>query len=186
VIYKGLKTGVSREQFERSIQEGTVTDLIERVAVHAGECHYIPAGTCHAIGAGLLIAEIQTPSDTTYRVFDWNRLDEQGKSRPLHIDDALNSIRFDQSAGELTVRSEGILVDCDHFRIEKRIGRHFEGISLQRGQLRVLVIVSGYGSIVSPDQPPTGFLPGDTLLIPFTLDATIHFESDCTYLSVSI
>jgi mannose-6-phosphate isomerase len=111
VIYKGLQPGVTREKFARAIKDGTVERLLNKIEVKAGECHYLPAGTAHAIGAGLLIAEIQTPSDTTYRVFDWNRVDEKGKPRPLHIDEAMESIHFDSSNDNLSVTTVGRLVD---------------------------------------------------------------------------
>lgn len=186
VIYKGLKSGVTRSQFEQAVRNETVTEVLQRFVVHPGECHYIPAGTCHAIGAGLFLAEIQTPSDTTYRVFDWNRRDEQGKCRPVHIEDALNSIRFDQLPDELTVRSEGVLVDCDHFRVEKQIGRQSDSTPIQSGRLEVLIIVSGTGLIDSTHHFTTPFHPGDTILIPLTFIGSIHFESDCVYLSVSL
>ena len=97
VIYKGLKKGVSRKQFAAAIKEGSVAELLAKVPVEAGECHFLPAGTAHSIGAGLLIAEIQTPSDTTYRVFDWNRVDDTGKARELHIEEALESIHRPRS-----------------------------------------------------------------------------------------
>jgi len=64
-IYKGLKKGVTKQQFVEAIKNGTVAQLLAKVPVEAGQCHFLPAGTAHSIGAGLLIAEIQTPSDTT-------------------------------------------------------------------------------------------------------------------------
>ena len=82
VIYKGLKRGVTRADMADAIKTGTTADLLIKVPVTPGECHFLPSGTIHAIGAGLLIAEIQMPSDTTYRVFDWNRLDDSGKTAP--------------------------------------------------------------------------------------------------------
>ena len=88
VIYKGLKTSVTKEQFAKAIETGDVEKMLTKVEVKPGECHLLPAGTTHAIGAGLLIAEIQLPSDTTYRVFDFNRTDAAGTSRQLHIDQA--------------------------------------------------------------------------------------------------
>ena len=75
VIYKGLKPGTTRQQFSDAVANGTCEDYLVKIPVAVGECHFLPSGTCHAIGAGLLIAEIQQPSDTTYRVFDWNRVD---------------------------------------------------------------------------------------------------------------
>ena len=89
VIYKGLKKGVNRTELEAAIASGTVADTLMNVEVAAGQCHMLPAGTPHAIGAGLVVAEIQTPSDTTYRVFDWGRVDEAGRPRQLHIAEAV-------------------------------------------------------------------------------------------------
>ena len=119
VIYKGFKRGVTRERFAKAIQDGTVADLLAAVPVRPGECHFIPAGTVHSLGAGLLIAEVQTPSDTTYRVFDWNRVDDAGKPRPLHIAEALESIHFDVTPDKLPVTTVGRLVDCEYFQVDK-------------------------------------------------------------------
>jgi mannose-6-phosphate isomerase len=90
VIYKGLRAGVTRGGFEQKLRAGEsiVGDLIA-VPVRAGDVHHLPSGTCHALGAGVLVAEVQTPSDTTYRVYDWGR-----SGRKLHIDEALECIEF--------------------------------------------------------------------------------------------
>ena len=98
-IYKGLKKDVGKEQFAEAIKKGNVAELLKKVPVKQGECHFLPAGTAHSIGAGLLIAEIQMPSDTTYRVFDWNRVDDTGKHRQLHIEQALESIQIGRASG---------------------------------------------------------------------------------------
>ena len=119
VIYKGFKKAVTRERFARAIQDGTVADLLAAVPVKAGECHFIPAGTVHSLGAGLLIAEVQTFSDITYRVFDWNRVDDSGKPRPLHVAEALESIHFDVTPDKLPVTTVGRLVDCEYFKVDK-------------------------------------------------------------------
>jgi len=91
----GLKRGVTREVFERKLRDGTAAECVHRVAVRPRDAMFLPSGRVHAIGAGLLIYEIQQNSDTTYRVFDWNRVGADGKPRPLHIREALESIRFD-------------------------------------------------------------------------------------------
>jgi mannose-6-phosphate isomerase len=120
VIYKGLKPGTTKEQFAQAIKDGTCADYLVKVPGNAGECHFLPSGTCHSIGAGLLIAEIQQPSDTTYRVFDWNRTDPAtGKGRPLHIAEALEAIHFDSTGEDLSVKTTGRLVDADEFKIDK-------------------------------------------------------------------
>lgn len=178
VIYKGLRPGATRRQLEQAIGQGTVAELLCRVPVRPGECHFIPAGTCHAIGAGLLIAEIQTPSDTTYRVFDWNRLDDRGKPRPLHIGEALESIHYTSSPEKLTVRTEGILADCEFFVVETVFARKGQTLSLASGSTQVLIPVSGSGQIENPDRSVTPFIAGDTILIPATMEGNTRFDSD--------
>ena len=186
VIYKGLKPGVSKERFAEAIKTGTVAEMLNRIEVHIGQCHFLPAGTTHAIGAGLLIAEIQTPSDTTYRVFDWNRLGADGKARPLHITDAMESIHFDSSADKLTCRSQGRLVDCDFFKIDKNKTSAEEQAVLSENKMEVLIILGGAGRITADDIEPVDFTSGDTLLIPAAFQGIMHFFTESEYLSVAI
>ncbi len=93
-LYVGLKRGVTRSQFERRIQSGGVAETFHRVKVHAGDVMFLPSGRVHAIGAGLVIFEIQQNSDTTYRVYDWDRVGLDGKPRQLHVSESLASIDF--------------------------------------------------------------------------------------------
>ena len=74
-IYKGLCEGMTRESFEQAVKDGTIEQCIQTVEIKPGDCHFMPSGTVHALGAGILAWEVQTPSDTTYRVFDFNRID---------------------------------------------------------------------------------------------------------------
>lgn len=90
-VYRGFRSGVTPADFERALAAGTVVELLETLEVSRGDCVYLPGGTCHAIGAGIVVAEIQTPSDTTYRVWDWNRNDP---SRALHLDEARACMHF--------------------------------------------------------------------------------------------
>jgi len=94
VIYRGLKPGIDRKQVENAVKGGNLQDLMVVYPAKTGDFHYLPAGTIHALGAGVVVAEIQTPSDTTYRLYDWNRRDDQGRSRQLHIEQALASIHY--------------------------------------------------------------------------------------------
>jgi mannose-6-phosphate isomerase len=93
-LYVGLKRGVTPPEFERKIQSGQVADCFHRVRVKAGDAMFLPSGRVHAIGAGLVLFEVQQNSDTTYRVFDWNRVGLDGKPRALHIRESLASIDF--------------------------------------------------------------------------------------------
>ncbi len=185
-IYKGLKKGVRKLQFTEAIMNGDIIDLLVKVPVEAGQCHFLPAGTAHAIGPGLLIAEIQMPSDTTYRIFDWNRVDENGNPRQLHIRQALESINFDVSGEELGVTTIGRLVDCEYFTVDKGHQAKNCEVLLSPGELKVLVIVSGYGTITASQVNAVEFKAGDCLLIPAAYEGAICFADDTEYLTVKL
>jgi len=185
-IYKGLKKGVTKKQFAEAIKKGTIAELLANVPVKAGQCHFLPAGTAHSISAGLLIAEIQTPSDTTYRVFDFNRVDETGKPRPLHIKEAIESINFDMNSDKLPVTTVGRLVDCEYFKVYKGHQAKSCEVFLPSGKMKTLIILTGFGTILSADTSPVEFKAGDTLLIPATYEGVIRFADDTQYLTVTI
>jgi mannose-6-phosphate isomerase len=185
VIYKGLKQGVTKEKFERAIKDANVEKMLNKVEVKEGECHFLPAGTAHAIGAGLLIAEIQTPSDTTYRVFDWNRKDRKGKSRPLHIKEAIESIHFDTMGDNLTVTTVGRLVDSEFFKVDKGHQARNCEVLLSEGQMKTLIILSGFGTIVNFGDT-TEFKAGETILIPAAYEGVMRFSGESEYLTVTI
>ena len=163
-----------------------MADLLAAVPVQVGECHYLPAGTVHALSAGLLIAEVQTPSDTTYRVFDWNRVDEHGKPRPLHIEEALESIRFDITPDKLPVTTVGRLVDSPYFKVDKGHQCSNCELLLGRGLMRVLIFITGGGVILSKDVEPVEFKAGDCVLIPAAFEGAVKFIRDSEYLTVTI
>ena len=185
-IYKGLKEGVTKNQFAEAITKGSVAELLKKVLVKQGECHLLPAGTAHSIGAGLLIAEIQTPSDTTYRVFDWNRVDDTGKPRQLHIEQALESIHFDSSGDNLSVTTTGRLVDCEYFKIDKEHqSESCEGL-LSPGEMKILIILAGSGTVLGEGGTAVEFNAGDTLLVPAVYEGAMRFAADTQYLTITI
>ena len=186
VIYKGLKPGTTKSQFAKAIEDGTCADYLIKVSVKVGECHFLPSGTCHAIGAGLIIAEIQQPSDTTYRVFDWNRIDPAtGQSRPLHVSEALEAIHFDSSGDNLSVKDTGRLAEADEFNVDK--GHQMPGGDvLLSGQMKVLMILSGCGQITAEQTEPTEFEKGDTLLVPAAFEGVMQFDRECEYLVATV
>lgn len=97
-LYVGFKQKVSKEQYVEAVASGVLHDLLQFYPVAPGDTFMIPAGTVHAIGKGVLLAEIQQPSDITFRIFDWNRVDEEGNSRELHTEEALEAIHFEENA----------------------------------------------------------------------------------------
>ena len=184
-IYKGLKKGVTKERFSKAIAERNVEELVQKVNVKAGECHYLPAGTVHTMGPGLIVAEIQTPSDTTYRVFDFNRVDETGKPRPLHIEEALESIHF-KNPDKLPVTTVGRLVDCKYFKVDKGHQACDCELLMSAGEMKVLIITSGKGRIESSDKDAKEFKSGDCLLVPAGYEGAAVFEKETEYLTVMI
>jgi mannose-6-phosphate isomerase len=118
-IYAGLRQGVTREQFDEALRAGHVADLIHRIPSRTGDAYFMPSGRIHAIGAGNVIFEVQQNSDTTYRVFDWNRLGLDGKPRELHICESLASIDF-TDAEPTPVQPQGeTVVRCEYFTVER-------------------------------------------------------------------
>ena len=91
LIY-GLKAGVDRDRLAQAVTTGSIEQMLHRVPIHAGDVVYVPAGTVHALGPGVLVAEIQQNSDTTYRLYDWGRPGDNGQPRPLHVQQALDVI----------------------------------------------------------------------------------------------
>lgn len=107
-IVFGLKKGITREQLALAIEEKRIMDCLVEISVKAGDVFYIPSGTVHALGAGLLVAEVQQNSDTTYRVFDYDRPGLDGNVRELHLEDALNVIQYGESkAGAPNIQDVG-------------------------------------------------------------------------------
>ncbi|MGA2679765.1 MAG: type I phosphomannose isomerase catalytic subunit [Sedimentisphaerales bacterium] len=185
VIYKGLKEGTTKDRFAKAIKDGTVERLLVKVPVKVGECHFLPAGTPHAIGTGLLIAEIQTPSDTTYRVFDWNRVDDKGKPRQLHIEEAMESIHFDSSGDNLSVASVGRLVDSACFKVDKGHQARSCEMLLSAGKMKTIMIMSGFGTIAGKGNT-VEFRAGDTILIPAAYGGVMRFSAETEYLTATI
>ncbi len=118
-LYVGLKHGVDRPAFERAIHNGTVADCVHAIEPAPGDSIFIPSGRLHAIGAGFLIHEIQQNSDTTYRVFDWNRTGLDGKPRDLHMKPSLASIDFDDFEPTMDPPGESTLAQCPYFKTER-------------------------------------------------------------------
>lgn len=118
-LYAGLRQGATRESFERALHDGQVAEQIHGFPIKAGDAMFIPSGRVHAIGTGNLILEVQQNSDTTYRVFDWNRLGLDGQPRELHVAESLESIDFDDIEPTVVQPQGDLLVECEFFRVER-------------------------------------------------------------------
>ncbi|MCC7146450.1 MAG: class I mannose-6-phosphate isomerase [Phycisphaeraceae bacterium] len=193
-IYKGIQPGVTPQQFRQALAANTVEavePLMIKVPVKPGDCHYLPSGTCHALGAGLLVAEVQTPSDTTFRVFDWGR-----QGRELHVEQAMANIDFGPAqtgkyekrshiAGHFTTVSR--LVTCDFFRIEKiRMSESYEQ-EIPYHEPAVWMVLQGKGQITQTGgAPAVDFARGETLLVPAGMqDARVKLLEDTVWLEAT-
>lgn len=126
LIY-GFKDQISKDEFRRAIEENTLLDKVNTVPVKKGDVFFIKSGTLHAIGKGILIAEIQQNSNTTYRVYDYGRVGSDGKPRELHIEKALEVTNLKPTAPyklqkpvELDGRTVQLLADCDYFTVSRQ------------------------------------------------------------------
>jgi len=163
-IYAGLKPGATRADFETALANGTVANVVHVIEARTGDCLFIPSGRVHAIGAGLLIYEIQQNSDTTYRVFDWNRVGLDGKPRALHVQESMQSIDFaDFEPGVQKIEADGTLVKCEYFDVKLRSG---DGEAGAVGESLTLAVVSGEISVGGET-----LKAGDFVLVPAAMDA---------------
>ena len=123
-LYVGFKdSNITREEFLEATNNDTLPDILNKVEVKAGDVFFIPAGTIHALGKGIKVIEIQQTSDITYRVYDWNRVDSQGRGRELHTALAVDAIDYSKSGDECHIKYELVkneavkLIDCPYFTI---------------------------------------------------------------------
>ena len=191
-LFVGLKRGVTQADFERKLRGGSVADCFHRVPVRSGDAMFLPSGRVHAIGAGLVIFEIQQNSDTTYRVFDWNRVGLDGAPRELHVTQSLASIDFnDFEPGLLRGAFSGghpveirPLVRDPLFAVEVLRMAAGAVVSLKPRALQIVACVSGNlsveGSAIAIERSP-----GELCLVPASLPAvTLRARTAATLLRV--
>jgi mannose-6-phosphate isomerase len=159
-LFVGLRRGVTRETFSAALKAGEdVSAMLHRIAVEPGDAIFIPSGRVHAIGAGCLIMEIQQNSDTTYRVFDFNRPGLDGAPRELHVKESLASIDWDDVEPPLH-RGDGPIADNAFFRVQERsLGE--PTVVTAPGECAVVAVVEGEVRCGGAT-----FVPGSFFLVP--------------------
>lgn len=177
-IYAGLRPGVTRDQLSAAIEAGTCESCLHEFEPAVGDCVFIKAGTVHALGAGLVIAEIQQASDTTFRLFDWNRVDTEGKPRQLHVAESLEVTDYLRGpvSPQKPVRTDSPgrerLVACDKFVVDRLTLAKPAGLAVPQtavvgGDERFHLLVPLRGAItVSGDAVDAPLSLGNTCLIP--------------------
>jgi len=190
-LYVGLKRGVTRAEFEKKIRTGEVAGCLHRIPVRAGDAMYLPGGRVHTIGAGLVIFEIQQNSDTTYRVFDWNRTGLDGRPRELHIAKSLASINFEDfepalvqsrfAGGDIKSRP---LVNSPLFNVEVLAMKTGSAVNLKLRHLQIVATIHGELEIKG-GSVSANLAAGQFCLIPASLEQTeILAKSEATLLRV--
>ncbi|MFG0331537.1 MAG: type I phosphomannose isomerase catalytic subunit [Phycisphaerales bacterium] len=195
VIYRGIRPGVSAEELRRRVESGDAEAIIAALVaekVKPDQLYYLPAGTLHALGAGVVVAEVQTPSDTTYRLWDWNR----DTGRELHIDEALRCVDFDAAkamrraerrshiAGVFTTISR--VCSCEHFQIERVRMVEEYGQEIPYDRPAVWVVLRGKGAISNtPAGVDVEFDRGDVLLLPAGMnEARVDLHAETVWLDI--
>lgn len=192
-LYVGLKRGVSRAEFEKKIADGTVADCFHRIPVKAGDTMFLPSGRVHAIGDGLVIFEIQQNSDTTYRVFDWNRVGLDGQPRELHVAQSLASIDFNDFEPKLvgSAFTQGPnfkcrrLVENPLFNVDEMTVEGSESILLKQNMLILAAIKNGMTILCGSSNTSVELRPGQFCLVPACVKGVeIKTQPHATFLSV--
>ena len=192
-LYVGLKHGVTRAIIEKKIRDGSVADCFHRLPVKTGDAMFLPSGRVHAIGAGLVIFEIQQNSDTTYRVFDWNRVGRDGKPRDLHVAESLASIDFnDFEPGLVQSRPAGdeaktrLLADDPLFKVEAVEMKSGTNLNLKLHKLQIVAVVRGQLEIKA-GSGSVNLTGGRFCLVPASLEQTkIMTKSNVVLLWVEV
>lgn len=174
LIY-GFKHKVSKEILERAIEKGELDKHLQKIEVHKGDLFFVPAGTVHGIGKGILLAEVQESSNVTYRVYDYDRVDKNGKKRELHFDKAVQvmdmGIAPDIKQKKRLVKyypgcSRELLCRCKYFETERiQVTKGFS-FSVMENSFQVLMCLDGYGQVEVDGDKPVRFSKGETVFLP--------------------
>ena len=185
----GFKNNTTKEMFEKAVEDENLEPLLNYVEVKKGDAFYIPAKTLHAIGEGLLIAEIQQSSNTTYRVYDYNRVDADGNKRPLHTQKALDVTSLENVEGNekinVTYKKDGdslsgVLVNCEFFSVVKYENNGTVNITPPEKRFEMLVFTEGSGKIIC-DGSQMDVVAGDSLFVPAAV-GTYSVQGKCEFL----
>ena len=172
IIYSGFKTPITLEEFRNHVEENTLTNVLARFSPNRGDTFYLPAGRVHSIGAGNLLLEIQQTSDITYRVFDYNRTDFNGKKRELHTELAIETIDYqvyDEYCHHAIpkLNKEVEINRCEYFvttllKIDMESRIHVSAYD----SFRIIIVTQGQGQLVDNNGNECQLHQGDVLLIP--------------------
>lgn len=191
LIY-GFEHPVTEDILRKAVEDGTLDKHLHKVKVKKGDLYYVPAGTVHGIGAGTMVAEIQESSNVTYRVYDYNRIDKNGKKRELHFDQAMrvmnmDAIQFTGQKGRLIRYYPGcareVLCRCKYFETERIQVRSECSFSVLDTSFQVLLCLEGEAIITAPNGDKISFCKGECMFIPAGIGRCL-IEGACEVLKV--
>ena len=143
-IYCGLKPGIGPDEFQQAMENKTFADILQSIPAVPGEAVFVPGGRVHAIGVGCLILEIQQNSNTTYRLYDWDRTDADGNARELHIDKALQVIDWENNGDPHCTVKGTVIESCEYFQLDRHelteetafpnLGKTFHALFIAEGK----------------------------------------------------
>lgn len=175
-IIVGFKHKSSPEEYLEHLKNKSLINILNEVPVKKGDVFFLETGTIHAIGAGIVIAEIQQTSDVTYRIYDWDRVDAQGKSRELHVEEALDAMNYnttDTRKHYTTLENQAnVMVDCPYFTTSYFPLKGSTGVSKDGSSFTVYICTEGEFSVEANGEK-YNFKQGDTVLIPASLKVYI-------------
>jgi len=183
ILYSGFNKPISAEQLKEASAKGAFPDTMNKVPVKAGDAFFIEANHVHSIGSGILLAEVQQPSDITYRVDDFNRADEHGNKRELHLKQAFEVMNISRQTGQVKPDAEGMLVRSDCFVVRKCVCTSLVQLSASARSFKVMMGVGGSGEIRFGEMQMT-FGLGQTVLIPASLTIEVLPVSELQFLEV--
>lgn len=179
-LYYGFNKDIDKSEFVKRVENNTLTEVLNKAPVKKGDVFFINAGMVHAINEGILIAEIQQNADTTYRIYDYGRVGQDGKQRPLHLDKAVDVIDFSKSALPMNMTADTnekeLLSKCEYFTVYKL---NITGSAKEKStaeSFHSILILEGEGKILS-DNTVLSFKKGDCFFIPAETQYEIH--GDC-------
>lgn len=192
-IYLGLKQTITKSEFYEAISMSTITDYLNKVSVKKGNVFLVEPGTLHSIGEGCLIAEIQKKSNVTYRAYDFNRKDQNGNLRPLHIDKALEVTNLKQSnydglpekiIKQTTSTTIERLKKCDYFTVDYYAIKNKETFNVNEESFKVLMLTTG-NAVVSTSDETVSLEQGESIFLSAG-DYEVSATGVCEFLIVSL
>lgn len=176
-LYVGFNKKVTPQQYNDAVENNTLVDLLQFYPVEPGDTFMIPAGIVHAIGKGVLLAEVQQPSDVTFRIYDWDRVDEEGNPRKLHTDEAFEAIHFEENFGNFkvdyqpTINQTVSLVRSPFFNtslidFDQQVSKSFAQID----SFVIYMCLDGYMHLEYGEDEHIVVKTGDVVLVPADVD----------------